>query len=140
MTTRRMARIRAVALTVGLALACGGEQTPAPTAGEGAGASAAIVEIPDDLPRYPAATIVEFDNESYEDGVMASFESSDPMEQIRAFFDRELPAQGWEIEVAKRLGDAYILFANKDKIEVNIDITEGEPTTIEVSVYAYEPE
>ena len=63
------------------------------------------------------------------------------MDQIRAFYDRELPAAGWEIEVAKRISDAYIVFAHKGDIEANIDVTEGgETTSIEWSLYSYEEE
>ncbi len=101
----------------------------------------AVRLIPEDLPRYPNATLLDVDTESYEEGLTVTFESPDPVEQIRAFYDRELPAAGWEIEVAKRISDAYIILAHKGEMEANIDVTEGrETTSIEWSLYPYEAE
>ncbi len=101
----------------------------------------AVRLIPDDLPRYPAATLLDMDTETYEEGLTITFESPDSVDQIRAFYDRELPAAGWEIEVAKRISDAYIIFAHKGEVEANIDVTEGgETTSIEWSLYPYEAE
>jgi hypothetical protein len=101
----------------------------------------AVRLIPEDLPRYPAATLLDMDTETYEEGLTVTFESPDSVDQIRAFYDRELPAAGWEIEVAKRISDAYIIFAHKGEVEANIDVTEGgETTSIEWSLYPYEAE
>ena len=101
----------------------------------------AVRLIPEDLPRYPAATLLDMDTESYEEGLSVTFESPDSVDQIRAFYDRELPAAGWEIEVAKRISDAYIILAHKGEMEANIDVTEGgETTSIEWSLYPYEAE
>ncbi len=102
---------------------------------------AAVRLIPEDLPHYPNATLLDMDTESYEEGLTVTFESPDSVDQIRAFYDRELPAAGWEIEVAKRISDAYIVFAHKGDVEANIDVTEGgETTSIEWSLYPYEAE
>ena len=102
---------------------------------------AGVTLIPEDLPRYPGATLVDLDNESYEEGLTVTFESPDPVDTIRAFYDRELPAAGWAIEVSKRISDAYIIFAHKGNVEANIDVTEGGPsTTIEWSLYPFEEE
>ena len=101
----------------------------------------AVRLIPEDLPRYPNATLLDMDTETYEEGLTVTFESPDSVDQIRAFYDRELPAAGWEIEVAKRISDAYIVFAHKGDMEANIDVTEGgETTSIEWSLYPYEAE
>ena len=101
----------------------------------------AVRLIPEDLPRYPAATLLDMDTETYEEGLTVTFESPDSVDQIRAFYDRELPAAGWEIEVAKRISDAYIILAHKGEMEANIDVTEGrETTSIEWSLYPYEAE
>ena len=101
----------------------------------------AVRLIPEDLPRYPNATLLDMDTETYEEGLIVRFESPDSVDQIRAFYDRELPAAGWEIEVAKRISDAYIVFAHKGDVEANVDVTEGrETTSIEWSLYPYEAE
>ena len=131
-------------VTCGWLLACGGEPAsePEPAEVEEEFEEAfGPAQIPDDLPRYPGAVIVAFDNESFEDGLTASFQSADPAEKVQEFFTLQLPAHGWTIEIAKALHDAYIIFANKSGLEANIDIMKrGTGTAIDLSVYPYEEE
>ena len=130
-----------IALAAWLGISCGGEQQVERSKNGGTEPVAAPLEIPDDLPRYPGAKVISFDNESFEDGLTASFESPDPAEKIEAFYDEQLPAQGWAIEVAKHLDDGYIIFANKSGVEVNVDVMRGGGMTkIELSLYPHEEE
>ncbi len=139
--------MRTLVLAGCLGFACGGKPEVEPAlAVEAVEAEAgelppAVRMIPEDLPRYPAATLVDVDSESYEEGLTVRFESPDSVDAIRAFYDRELPATGWEVEVAKRISDAYIILVHKGEVEASIDVTEGgTTTTIEWSLYPYEPE
>ncbi len=129
-------------VTCGWLLACGGEPASEPEQAEAEEEfeeAFSLAQIPDDLPRYPGAEIAAFDNDSYEEGLTASFQSTDPAEKVHEFFTRQLPAHGWTIEIAKQLQDAYIIFANKGDIEVNIDVVKQDAgTTIELSMYLYE--
>ena len=129
-------------VTCGWLLACGGEPASEPERAEAEEEfeeAFSLAQIPDDFPRYPGAVIAAFDNDSYEDGLTASFQSADPAEKVQEFFTRQLPAHGWTIEIAKQLQDAYIIFANKGDIEVNIDVVKQDAgTTIELSMYLYE--
>ena len=147
----RVLSVAVLALAGWLGFACGGKpeveavQAVAPAEeleeAEEDAPVARVSMIPEDLPRYPGATLLDMDNESYEEGLTVTFESPDPVDTIRAYYDRELPAAGWQIEVSKRISDAYIIFAHKGDVEANIDVTEGGPTTtIEWSLYPYEEE
>ncbi len=150
----RVLSLAVLAMAGWLGFACGGKPEVEPVQAVQAVAPAEELEeaeedapvarvsmIPEDLPRYPAATLVDVDSESYEEGLTVRFESPDSVDAIRAFYDRELPATGWEVEVAKRISDAYIILVHKGEVEASIDVTEGgTTTTIEWSLYPYEPE
>ena len=150
----RVLSVAVLALAGWLGFACGGKPEVEPVQAVQAVAPAEELEeaeedapvarvsmIPEDLPRYPGATLLDMDNESFEEGLTVTFESPDPVDSIRAYYDRELPAAGWQIEVSKRISDAYIIFAHKGDVEANIDVTEGGPTTtIEWSLYPFEEE
>ncbi len=125
---------------------CGADDpTPTPAAIESAapgGAEVAVpMGIPEDLPRYPRAELVSFDNESYAEGLTATFETSDSAEEVGRYFDRELATAGWKVEVARRLDDIYVMFVNKDGVEVNIDVSrERDATRIDLNIYVHEDE
>lgn len=127
---------------------CGADDptpTPAPAAIESAapgGAEVAVpLGIPEDLPRYPGAELVSFDNESYAEGLTATFETSDSAEDVGRYFDRELATAGWKVEVARHLEDIYVMFVNKDGVEVNIDVSrELDVTRIDLNIYGHEDE
>ena len=95
--------------------------------------------IPNDFPRYPGMSITELDNDSYDQGLFAKFISPGSVDEIGAFYDEAFPKAGWTVSVSRRLSDRKILFADKAGLEVNVDIIEGDPQRIELTLYPHDP-
>ena len=98
-------------------------------------------EIPADFPRYPDAELVSFDNTTFDQALTASFETSDSLAQIQAFYARELPASGWQLDVERRIDDRFIFYAGKGGLELNLEIfVAGPPRKIVMALYSPEPD
>ncbi len=128
---------RACAVVAGLTgalVACGSQKESPPPSGsvEPPGAEESLApapgfqgvvlpeSYPDDVPRYPGATLTDVAVESAA-SMIVTFQTDDSVDQVSGFFTKSLKSNGWWIESDQGGG----ILASKERRTASVMIREG---------------
>ena len=91
------------------------------------------------LPQYSKATLTSTGRQttSLKDGLALDLTSTDDVQTIAKFYEKELNTLGWKVPVPKfRSDDMFIANCSKGQLTYNVTITKmpaGKPTTIHIA-------
>ncbi len=93
--------------------------------------------FPSDVPIYAGATVVA--SMTLPGGMNVTLKTGDPQEKVRAYYETQLKANGWEVQATMNTADGAMLQTQKENRSVNVVIGRDEATTIHLTVTQQDP-
>jgi 3-dehydroquinate synthase class II len=91
-------------------------------------------DFPGDVPVYPDAAVISLLGMGGENR-QVTFQVGDKTAEVYAFYQKKLPAQGWEVVTDMKMTPAYSLVAKKGNRQTAVIIGEdGEGSTVALTV------
>ena len=84
-------------------------------------------DFPDDVPVYPDATLVA--SMATPEGMMVSSQSTADLDDVLAFYKKELASEGWTIEAEMNMGPQRMISFSKGDRSVMVTASNDEGQT-----------